>query len=323
LVALRSDKARLEDKASTMAQSVGQDRFLGALFGMAIGDAMGMPVTGMKPGDFEAVTGYRSRTFADGTEIGAGEFTDESEIALCIVESATVNDGLIDPDNIAARMRILARGESKRWMDQQTLRALEASEETLDSSVPLAEDESFSAGVAVRGVPIGLLHAVGSFKLEELRADAETVARITHGSPAAISAVTATAFAIQFAAREPSRLADLATETAAFLGAGALSEALASGRGEGASGEIAEAFRLAVAAESVEDAVLQAANQGGAADSRAAIAGAIRGAADAIASIPQRLIDDLEGRIYISLAAPWFFRAAQRRGGLVINVSTE
>lgn len=306
-----------------MAQSVGQDRFLGALFGMAIGDAMGMPVKGMEPGEFEPVAEYRPRTFADGTEIGAGEFTDESEIALCIVESATVNDGLIDPDNIAARMRILARGESKRWMDERTLRALEASEETLDSSVPLAEDQPFSAGVAVRGVPIGLLHAVGPFKPAELRADSETVARITHGSPAAISAVTAVAFAVQRAARESNHLTDLAKETAAFLGAGALSEALANGRGEGVQGEIAEAFRLAAAAGSVEDAVLQAANQGGAADSRGAIAGAIRGAADGIASIPQRLIDDLEGRIYISLAAPWFFRAAQRRGGLVINVATE
>lgn len=306
-----------------MAQTVGQDRFLGALFGMAIGDAMGMPVTGMAPGTFEPITGYRARTLSDGAEIGVGEFTDESEIALCIVESATVSDGLIDPDNIAARMRILARGESKRWMDERTLNALAAAEETLDSSVPLAEDEPFSAGVAVRGVPIGLLHAVGPFKPGELRADAEAVARVTHGSPAAISAVTAVAFAVQLAAREPHSLAGLTRETAAFLGAGALSEALANNGDGGVPGDIADAFRLAVSANSIEDAVVRAANQGGAADSRAAIAGAVRGAAYAIAAIPQRLIDDLEGRIYISLAAPWFFRAAQRRGGLVINVSSE
>lgn len=305
-----------------MANVVGQDRFLGALFGMAIGDAMGMPVTGMAPGKFEPVTGYRALILDDGAEVGAGEFTDESEIALCIVESATVNDGVIDPDNIAARMRILARGESKRWMDERTRRALEASEVTLDASVPLSEDELFSAGVAARGVPIGLLHAVGAFKADELRTDAEAVTRITHGSPAAISAVTAVAFAVQRAARNPGRVANLEGETADFLAGGELSRALTGAASGGVVGDIAAAFRLA-SAESLEAAVLAAANQGGAADSRAAIAGAIRGAADGIAAIPQRMIDDLEGRIYISLAAPWFYRAAQRRGGLVITVSPE
>jgi ADP-ribosylglycohydrolase len=306
-----------------MTKVVGQDRFLGALFGMAIGDAMGMPVAGMPPDKSEPVVGYRARVLPDGAEIGAGEFTDESEIALCIVESATVNDGMIDPDNIAARMRILARGESKRWMDEWTRRALDASEETLAASVPLSEDEPFSAGVAVRGVPIGLLHAVGPFKPEELRADAEAVTRITHGSPAAISAVTAVAFAAQLVARNSDNLDSLGAETAEFLTNGELSRALADDASDGASADIAGAFRLAATAESLEAAVLSAANQGGEADSRAAIAGAIRGAADGIAAIPQRLIDDLEGRIYISLAAPWLYRAAQRRGGLVINVSSE
>jgi ADP-ribosyl-[dinitrogen reductase] hydrolase len=307
-----------------MTRAVGQDRFLGALFGMAIGDAMGMPVAGRAVGSFEPVAGYRARRFSDGTEIGAGEFTDESEIALCIVESATVNDGLIDADNIAARMRILARGESKRWMSAATFAALNASEETLDSSVPLADDGPTTPDVAARGIPIGLLHSVGTFKPNQLRADVESVVRITHGSPAAISAATAVAFAVQFAAREGDRFSEIASETARFLGAGALSEALGGGAAEdGLTQTITEAFRIAVEADSLESAVLTAVNVGEAADSRGAIAGAIRGAADGIAAIPQRLIDALEGRIYISLAAPWFFRSAQRRGGLVINLPIE
>ncbi len=292
---------------------------------MAIGDAMGMPVAGLEQGAFDPVTDFRAKLLEDGAEIGAGEFTDESEIALCIVESATVNDGWIDADNIAARMRILARGESKRWMAAATLAAVTASEETLDSSVPLADDGPVSLDVAARGIPIGLLHSVGPFDPVQLRADAETVVRITHGSPAAISSALAVAFAIQMVARDADSLGQVGAETAVFLAGGALSEALA---GERSSGDpvvvtIVSAFQIAVEADSVEDAVLRAVNLGGASDSRGAIAGAIRGAADGIAAIPQRLIDLLEGWIYISLAAPWFFRSAQRRGGLVINLPVE
>jgi ADP-ribosyl-[dinitrogen reductase] hydrolase len=307
-----------------MTRTVGQDRFLGALFGMAIGDAMGMPVAGLAAGTFEPVTGYRANQFPDATEIGAGEFTDESEIALCIVESATVNDGLIDADNIAARMRILARGESKRWMSEATLAALTASEETLDSSVPLADDGPATPDVAARGIPIGLLHSVGAFKPDQLRADVEAVVRVTHGSPAAISAAAAVAFAVQLAARDENGLMAIGPETARFLGAGALSESLGGGVShDPLTATIVEAFKIAIEADSLEVAVLTAASLGGASDSRGAIAGALRGAADGIAAIPQSLIDSLEGRIYISLAAPWFFRSAQRRGGLVINLPIE
>ena len=127
-----------------------------------------------------------------------------------------------------------------------------------------------------------------------------------------------------FAARDEDRFAAIPPETARFLGAGALSEALDGGKArDSLTATIVEAFRIAVDAESLEAAVLTAVNLGGAAGGRGAIAGAIRGAADGIAAIPQRLIDTLEGRIYISLAAPWFFRSAQRRGGLVINLPIE
>jgi hypothetical protein len=33
------------------------------------------------------------------------------------------------------------------------------------------------------------------------------------------------------------------------------------------------------------------------------------------------LIDGLQGRIYVSLAAPWFWKAAQKRAGLLIDLT--
>lgn len=332
------------DVSDHMRKGGAQDRFLAALLGMSIGDALGMPVAGWSAATiverFGAIDGYHRRVFADGAEIKAGEFTDESEIAFCIVESATVNDGVIDAENIAARMRMLARGESKRWMGAATLAALNESEDEFGSMVALDEDGPATGDVASRGIPIGLLHGVGRFDLDRLKADAESVTRITHGSPVAISAVTAVALGVQLAVRGEQPKDRWPGTVAEILGHGSVAEALGSVPAFSAGGDVAGgiarcgltedgaetvagAFLAATAAGGFVEGVLAAVNAGGATDSRAAIAGALLGTANGAAAIPQPLIDDLEGRIYASLAAPWFYRSALRRAGLVISMRPE
>jgi ADP-ribosylglycohydrolase len=325
--------------------SAGEDAFLGALLGLAIGDALGMPVEGLSREEIAArfgrIEGYRPRAFPDGTEVKGGEFTDETEVALCIVEAMTANGGHLDPDTIGARMLYLARGESKRWMGAATLAALERAEETLAFRVPLDEDGPATGDVAVRGVPIGLLHAVGAFDPEQFRADAEGVVRLTHGSPAAIAAATAVGYGVRLAARGEGERSAWARQTADFLGAGELAgtlrraadlleagtpvaDALAqTGTGPAAAAAVPAGFVAAALAPRFEDAVFAAVNAGGDADTVGAIAGALAGAAGGASGIPQGLIDDLEGRIYVSLAAPWFYRAAQRRAGRVIDLRTD
>ena len=319
-----------------------QDRFLGALLGLAIGDALGMPVAGWSAEQIQRqhgrITAYHGRAFPDGTEIKAGEFTDETEIALCIVEAFTVDQGALVPEHIGARLRFLARGESKRWLGEQTLAAIISAEERVVYQVPLDEDSPATGDVAARGVPVGLIHAVGPFQPEALRADAELVTRLTHGNPLAIAATMAVAFGVQLAARGATPRGEWIEATAAFVAPGAVSEQLAhvgqpQGEGLGASeildclsdasdaaAVVATAFAAAVAAASFEDAVFAAVNKGGATDARGAIAGALAGAAGGVGDIPQRLIDDLEGRIYLSLAAPWFHRVALRRAGLLLDL---
>ncbi|MEA2512448.1 MAG: hypothetical protein QOJ59_1935 [Thermomicrobiales bacterium] len=319
-----------------------QERFLGALLGMAIGDALGMPVAGWSAeriGErFGRIDDYHHRIFPDGAEIKAGEFTDESETALCIVESFTANQGRLDPDNIGARLGFLAAGESKRWMGADTQEALARAADSLIYQVPLDEDGPATGDVAARGIPIGLIHAVGPFHPNELRADAELVTRLTHGSPLVIAATTAVAFAVQLAARGEVPGTEWATATAEFVAVGEVAERLRTaaalftlgeplgrvvselGDGIEAAAVVATAVVAAVTADTFEDAVFSAVNAGGATDARGAIAGALAGAARGAGGIPQQLIDDLEGRIYVSLAAPWFYRTALRRSGLVIDL---
>ncbi len=323
-----------------------EDVFLGSLLGLAIGDALGMPVAGLAKEEIAAVTGgrrvteYLPKTFPDGTVMKAGEFTDESEIALCIVEAMTTNSGHVDPEMIGPRMRFLGRGEPKRWMNDATLRSLDVTADH-DFRVPVDEDGPATADVAARGVPIGLVHAVGALSVDQLRADAETVSRLTHGSPAAIAAVTAVAFGVQLAARGEVTRPSWAASTADFLGSGSLAAALHEAdrmigngtatadllslmpTGPDASESVPAAFVAAMTSSRFEDAVLTAVSGGGAADSIGAIAGALAGAAGGVSAIPQDLIDALEGRIYISLAAPWFYRVALRRAGRVIDLRPE
>jgi len=319
-----------------------QDACLGALLGMAIGDALGMPVAGWPAerihAEYGRVERYFPLTLPDGAEVKPGEFTDESEAALCIVESLTVNGGALDPENIGPRLMFLARGEAKRWMVPETIALLERAAETMHYQVPLDEDGPATGDVVARGIPIGLMHAVGAFRPDALRQDAEVVTRLTHGSPLAIAATTAAAHLVQLAARKSVPPDRWATETAEFIAAGEVAERLrraaeiqrgdlateeairALGTGLGAAEVIASAYLAAARADAFEDAVFAAVNAGGATDSRGALAGAIAGAYHGASGIPQRLIDDLEGRIYVSLAAPWFYRTAQRSAGSYIEL---
>jgi ADP-ribosylglycohydrolase len=146
------------------------------------------------------------------------------------------------------------------------------------------------------------------------------------------------AFAVQLGARGEVPPAEWAGATAEFLGVGEVAERLTDaarmfaagesferavavlGEGIGASSVVATAIYAAMGAASFEDAVFVAVDAGGATDARGAIAGAIAGAVRGAGGIPQWMIDDLEGRIYVSLAAPWFHRTALRRSGLVIDL---
>lgn len=311
-----------------MAAVANQNKFLGALLGMGIGDALGMPIEGRSKDEiadeFGRIDGYHPRQLDADTTIGAGEFTDESEIALCIVEAATANDGLFDPDLIGPRLLFLARGESKRWMHRDTLVALNDAGERLEFHQPLDEDGPATPDLAVRGVPVGLMHSVGSKRPGQMIEDAERVVRLTHGSPLAISGATAVAIGLSIAARGEMERSAWAHETAAVLHGGEVAEALRRDPGEaigdGIADVIAASIHDAASARSFEEAVLHAVNRGGPTDARGAIAGAIAGAHFGADGIPQRLIDGCEGRIYVSLAVPWFYRAAMRRAGQSIDL---
>ena len=92
-----------------------------------------------------------------------------------------------------------------------------------------------------------------------------------------------------------------------------------SGTGLDALESVPAAFAAAMTEPVFENAVFAAVNAGGASDTVGALTGAIAGAAGGASGIPQDLIDGLEGRIYVSLAAPWVHKAARQRAGHQID----
>ena len=286
-----------------------ENRFLGSLLGLAIGDALGMPVAEMPVAEtrerFGEIRDYQPKNPGADDHIPAGEITDETETVLCVVESMTVNDGRLDAENINARLMHLAEGPSRHWMpDAMRAGILKAFDH--DGLVP--EDASIggSLAVAVRGVPIGLMHCVGGFDHDAFIEECRLVTRLSHGGAGQQQLVIDVALGVINLVREeqlsPIELdadqAAIADERAAIVAI--LSQVLEGG--------------------SFEDVVLGAVNAYRPADSAGAIAGALAGAALGAADIPQSLIDGLEARVYLSLAAPWFYRTATRRAGTLIDL---
>ena len=303
-----------------MAARATQERTLGSILGLGIGDALGMPVTGWTAEriaeTYGMIDGYHARTFADGTELKAGEFSDETEIALCIMETYTSANGELDPELIRARVQFLARDESRRWMNAETLRSLDDEAEPWYRSIDDSDPE-----VALRGIPIGIIHAASTIDEAALFQDVETVVGLTHQSRAAVDQAALVAIAVARVLSGSDDRSTLLDSLIARSPSDALRQALEDHKadqpssGNAAIAVITSGIDAFVEADRFEDAVFAAASAGGAADARAALAGSLAGAHFGAGGIPQALIDGLEGRIYLTLAAPWFYRTIQLMTG--------
>ncbi len=288
---------------------VTENQFLGALLGVAIGDALGLPVRGMaadsireQHGEFE--TYLEIEDAGDGQPI-SGTISDATEVVLCIVESLTTNDGILDPENINARLGFLVRGASRQWMSDATASGVDLAGEH-DGLVPAETESEPEAVVALRGVPVGLLHSIGAWDEDSIAADAGTVTRLTHGGKDAI---------------DLTRQVTIATAHAARSARGDTDRTIPVPENEHPlAQQVAAVIEEAMTAESFEGAVLPVVRAGGDAAALGAIAGGIAGARFGASGIPQHFIDGLDARIYLSMAAPWYYRTVLRRAGTVIDL---
>ena len=72
-----------------------------AMYGEAIGDALGVPYEGRMRDTFTCIT----MTCSEAAGIPAGTFSDDTSMALATLDSLMHRDGVVDPDDLRERYR--------------------------------------------------------------------------------------------------------------------------------------------------------------------------------------------------------------------------
>ena len=176
--------------ASVGAQPVPErTRFVGALLGGAIGDALGQPVEGMSPPAIRARYGRLTeyQRWPGWKEGPIGTVTDDTQMTMCVAECLTAR-GFLDPEDLARRfVAWLPHGRGKGRTTTEAVRRLQAGEPWYR-----AGDDSSGSAPAMRAAPIGLLrwNDPGRFRTEAVLS-----ALPTHRQPMGVAGAVAMAAA--------------------------------------------------------------------------------------------------------------------------------
>jgi ADP-ribosylglycohydrolase len=298
-----------------------RDRALGALTGLAVGDALGMPTQSLSPAAiaqrYGPVTGLRDgapdQPIAPG--LPAGTVTDDTEQALLLARLLVEGGGHVEPRAFADALSrwqedMLARG-SADLLGPSTMRAIER----LRAGEPVEETgrDGTTNGAAMRIAPVGIACADPDRLLERV---VETCLP-THNTTIGIAAAAAVAAAVSAGVGgadlpgmldAAERAADSGSRHGHWHAGGSIPARLGWVRGWAPGrtpAEIADVVGTSVAAqESVVAAfallvalgddpratLTAAAGLGGDTDTIAAIAGAILGAHHGASALPPDLV---------------------------------
>lgn len=305
------------------------DRARGALVGLAIGDALGMPTQMLSRERIRqligTLTGFvpapAENEISSGT--AAGRVTDDTDQAIIVGSLLVEGRGRIDHQELASRLiawqETMKQVGSADLLGPSTRRALEA----VRSGVPAGESGRWgdTNGAAMRVAPVGI--AVPPDPLDQLADVVADVGRVTHDTSVANAGAAAVAAAVSAGVDgADSELAALTGIAAARLGAsrghyvaGADVAARISwardlmkdaagdpldlvysvvGTGVATQEAVPAAFALArLYSADPWQACLAAAGLGGDSDTVAAMTGAMLGACHGMSAFPDTAIDTL------------------------------
>ncbi len=178
------------------------DRAMGALLGVAIGDAMGMPSQTLSRDRIRGIYGHIS-DFVDSVPdqpvsagLPAGTITDDTEQSLLLAKLLVEGQGSFDEERWAKALLDWERETRARGVNDllgpSTKRAIDA----LLRGVPASETGRFGTtnGAAMRITPIGI--SVPVEPLAKLVNAVEQACRVTHNTSEAIGSAAAVAAAV-------------------------------------------------------------------------------------------------------------------------------
>lgn len=164
-----------------------RDRYRGALLGLAAGDALGTTVEFRAPGTFAPV-----QDIVGGGPFGlrAGQWTDDTSMALCLAESLVERKGFDPEDQMERYVRWFREGywsSNGRFFDigVTTRRALERFEETGTPIVGSTDPNAAGNGSIMRLAPVPLAFGGEPERAMDLAAESS---RTTHGAAACLDA---------------------------------------------------------------------------------------------------------------------------------------
>ncbi len=307
-----------------------KERVLGVLYGMAIGDAMGMPPELWSRERVKAHYG-KITDFLDGCpenaisyQYKAGQFTDDTGQALAILDSLIETDFVPSGKNIAQHILEWAKRENafeNNILGPTSKVALKLFEE--GKSAREFSDEAVSNGAAMRIAPVG-----ASFMPEHREALCRYVAsvsQVTHTSDVTVAGASMIAMAVSSAVTYGDRermIADALSVEAYALSLGAstvspslgartklgirLAQAYASdeekfletlyqlvGAGVNTSESVPAALSIAYYSFDVKRCALLCANLGGDTDTIGAMATAVCGGAQGFRAIPEAYVEQI------------------------------
>ncbi len=286
-----------------------QEKFERCLLGVAIGDAMGMPVEGMTRDQIKRTYG-EVRDFLPSPygDLNAGEWTDDTEQMIVLAESI-LSTVYFDPADFAERLKRWFLSTGCRRIGPTTSRAMQRLLSGADWSEAGVESET--CGAAMRVAPVGLVYG---FSLNLVERYAALAARVTHTAPAAVAAAVAIAVGVAcnvLGIEGEELLEEVTTRVERYdrllaekvRWAYDLSDEDIDSAIERLGNSISSldatpmAFYCFFSTESFEECVIKAVNAGGDADSIAAMSGALAGSEGR--RIPDSWIDSLKdaGRI--------------------------
>ncbi len=280
------------------------ERARGCLLGLAAGDAVGTTVEFKPPGTFDPVV---DMTGGGIFQLEAGQWTDDTSMALCLGYSLVKRGGFDAHDQMNRYLRWYREGYMSvngRCFDiGNTCRG--AIEQFESEGDPLCGDPSSGAagnGSIMRLAPVVLFYAESPDLLKHCALSSKT----THGTEAAVRACEVLGLVIQAALLGREKAAVL--EAAAGLPdlPGALRH-IADGRymnknpGEiEGQGYVVKSLEAALwcfwKTQTFEDAILTAANLGHDADTTAAVCGQVAGAYYGVGGIPEKWLAVLAWR---------------------------
>ncbi|MBX3116226.1 MAG: ADP-ribosylglycohydrolase family protein [Cryobacterium sp.] len=179
-----------------------QSRAAGALYGLAIGDALGMPTQLLSPDEvrsqFGKLDGFKPAATDHPIAAGmpAGSITDDTEQALLLAQALIDGRGHVDQEAFALSLL--------RWEEQMKARgsldllgpSTKAAVEAVAAGVPASEAGKNGAtnGAAMRIAPAGIV--AGSKDLDSLVALVIESSAVSHNTNIALSGAAAVAAAV-------------------------------------------------------------------------------------------------------------------------------